>query len=808
MRKPSEFIVRTVVILLCSFFLTTGATFNSLLSPELSATTLVFMAVVVVCWLVLRWRRGWQWHRTPLDAAFILWAAAFGLSLLANWDAGRRIAIGLWYVGVYIGLWYILMDALANSGIQREMLVDGLLVSGVVVLLFGYLQLINWVGVHGFNPLPRPVSVFGNPNFLSAFLIVLILFLLSQMVGSRRRFNQIVLGGYAGLALALLFLTFSRGAWVGLAAGGVLWLALVLAARGLLSGERLLVGLATTGRIAKVVILIGGLSTIVVLAAVSGIFVRSLTTGGRDVGLRTELYTAAVQLFVEKPLTGHGLFTYGRELVRLPGIVPDRPHSHAHDAPLHIAAELGIVGLVALAVTVAVMARGMRGNWRQSPYPPPLRWRVRERGETSSLGLTGNTFGNRAEIERQTMLAGAVGAVAAFAVHQLTDTPAMMPAIALTGLIALVLALAPMEPQPIQAAWRRMGQPVGLIGLWLIILVAGFWSSGIYRQYMAVLQEVGKTGDYHVAAENLQSVIEADPYLSLYHLEQGFLYGMAASTDDTEAAQKAIKAYERFIELDPGYALAWANLGALRWQVGEREQAIADMSHAAELDPESWQYAMNVGMFVERTGDVAAACTVYKKALETFPDAALYAQWRETDLGRSILGEDTKCWWEEVAWGQLPSIYDFKLTIPARVALLLQAGNVEEAKMVWEQTAQPFAVPYNMIRLLLALADGDRETALKWQVEIERLAVTNTDQAWVHLGRARILRSNGDEVGAEKELDTARELLHREPLANDDEDALNIAYAQFLRQAIPRWLLPQVYYPVDSPVLLFLIENT
>lgn len=762
MKTSSDLAARAIVILLCSIVLTIGATFNSILNPELGVFALGVMTLTAAVWRLWRWRRGWRWFRTPLDAAFVVWALAFGLALLANLDAWRRIAIGLWYVSVYVGVWYVLLDALANGGIRREMLVDGVLVAGVVVNLFGITQVAAWAGAFGLERLPRPVSVFGNPNFLGAFLVVLIPQAMSRAAASRSRLIRGVLSVYILLSLALLFLTFSRGAWVGLAAGGALWLWLMLRAGGRFSLRAWWQGQPNG---LKAVWLAGGAAALVVLALASVLLVRSLTASGRDVGLRTELYAAAAQLFAEKPLTGHGLFTYGRGLVRLPGIEPDKPHSHAHNIILQVAAETGLPGLVALAVTLALMTRAVRANWKFSPPDAPLM-----------------AWGN--EQRRRIMLAGAAAGVVAFGVHQLTDVPAMMPAIALTGLIALVLAMAPAQPQPMAAKWRLVGHPVGVTALWVLILVSGWWSSRVYGDYVAALRVATVSGDYRGAAERLQPVINADPNLSLYHLEQGFLYGMAAAKGDADAARAGSAAYERFLALDPGYALAWANLAALRGELGGTELALEVWARAAELDPEIWPYAFNLGQAAEAAGDPARAEAAYRDVLRLYPDAVLYPEWGDSAL-RASLGD----------------IYAVGLSAPAMTLVQLVNGRLDNARMVWENSAPPDGVQKAVIG---ALVDGD----LNELAAAERIAITPQERAWVHAGRGWMARMAGDEAGAARETAAARERLKREPLDTDDADAINIAYGQFLRLAIPRWFLPGVYYPVDDAALVYLIENT
>lgn len=763
MLKRSDFLARALVILLFTYALSIGATWNGILSPEYIPLTLGMLTASVGLWLFVRWRRGWRWYATPLDRVFLLWALAFGLSLIANMDAARRIAIGLWYVGLYIGIWYVLQDLLANGSLRRETLVEGVLISGLIILIFGYMQLQGWfnqVLSVGLIAPPRPVSTFGNPNFLGAFLIVLIPLALSQAVLARNRIARIVMSCYALLSLLLLLLTFSRGAWTGMAVGGVLWVVLLLSAHGMLSLSRLKVWWQARPRVVQIGMSIAAVVALIGIVGVGAVFVRSLSQSGRSTDLRGEIYTAAVELFAEKPLTGQGLFTFGRGLVRLPDVRPDKPHSHAHDAPLHIAAELGLVGLAALATTLAIMFLAMRSNWRAMT--------LRER----------------------TLLAGAIGGVTAFAVHHLTDMPAMMPAIALSGLIILALALAPAKPQSVTAIWRRKGFPVGITVLWAGLLLTGWWSSRVYTQYVVALEDASPPSlDYNGAAQRLQPVIDADPNLSLYHLQQGFLYGMAASTGDTQAIQQAIAAYEQFIALDPGYALAWANLAGLKWQLGDQAAALADMQTAANLNQQEWRFRLNIAQYAAAMGDTDTANAAYDSILRDYPDASLYPE-----LG------------DLAARRQLSSI-TLDLSPYAQTSLLLVSGEIDAAQQVWDAANLPESVANDVIQSLLALAQNDAESAANWLSRAEALAASPEEMAWTYLGRARLAAFGGNTSDAATYRDAAYKFLERQPLDGDDEAGLNIAYAQFLRWTIDRQYLPQVNYPVGDPVLLYLLAQ-
>ncbi|MBA3872452.1 MAG: O-antigen ligase family protein, partial [Anaerolineae bacterium] len=668
----------------------------------------------------------------------------------------------LWYMPVYIGVWYVLHDLIANRALRREVIIDALLIAGFVILMFGFLQLQMWlrqvIAAGHFTSPPRPVSVFGNPNFLSDFLIVITPLTLSRLLSARAKFTRILLGVYVFLQIVLLVLTASRGAWIGAAVGLLIWVVLVIARNGQGVRNNVLAWWrpqSSTIKSAVTVIVVVG---ILGAAAFSVIFIRSFSDRGREAGLRVDIYTAAIELFKEKPITGQGLFTFGRGLVRLPDIHPDKPHSHAHDVPLHIAAELGILGLVALAVTLFVGVRTMRTNWQAST--------ARER----------------------LVLAGAIGAVAAFAIHQLTDVPAMMPAIALTGLVVLVLALVPKEPELVNATWAKTGHPIEMVGIWVVVLIAGFWSSGIYTNYVAVLTDAAKTKNYQQAADNMNAVIASDPQLSLYYMQQGFLYGMAASKGDAQAAKSGIESYEHFIQLDPGYALAWANLAALKWQVGEKDDAIKDVQQAIKLDAVEWNFYILLGQYSGAMGQTDAANAAYTQALMLYPDASLY-----TELGSFVEANPQ-------------TVDQTKLTVAAHTVWLLQHGDVDGAVALWQSTSLD-AAPSYVIQALVDMAQHDSDGAADAISKAEKLMVSPVEQAWVHLGKARLAGLVGNAGLISEEVKAAEDALKTDPLASDDDTLINIAYAQFLQVEIERQYLPQVNYRKD-PVLLYLLANT
>ena len=91
---------------------------------------------------------------------------------------------------------------------------------------------------------------------------------------------------------------------------------------------------------------------------------------------------------------------------------------------------------------------------------------------------------------------------------------------------------------------------------------------------------------------------------------------------DPERWESAVDAYERVLDMDPGYAAAWNNLGLLHHRMGQYERAGECYRAALEADESCCQAAFNLGSLHEDLGDFPVSVTWYRRALEMDPDYA------------------------------------------------------------------------------------------------------------------------------------------------------------------------------------------
>lgn len=729
-------VTRFFFSLLVIYIILAGATFDGILNAERRLQSVIILALVTTVWL---WkRRRWNWHPTVLDLPILLWCGTFVLSLLANTEAWRRIAIGLWYMGLYILAWYALQDALANRALRRVWIVDALLIAGVPVVFVGFAQI--QVALMAGQPLPRPVGTLGNPNTLGALLVVLIPLALGRLFMLRTPLLRVLLAVYSLALFALLALSFSRGGWLGGAVTLTVWIVLRFPLR------QFWTSLSRTRQVVMVVTLL------ILLGIGTAVMFRSFSIGGRSLDVRTWIYDTAIQLFSEKPLTGSGLFTFGAGLSRLNSLPPLEPHSHAHNFILHVAAELGIAGLVVLALTAWYMFRRLRALEKRDPI--------------ATMGI-----------------AAFAGVVA----HHMVDVPAMMPALAFAALLVLALFITPNEETITkEKVAAQRWQPRLIAAASLVLFATGVWSALNYREYINALSEGIAHETYRDAAVRVESLAANDPSLAVYAQQAGLLLGFAAEQGDADTISEGIDQFRRYTELEPSYSSGWANLAALYSAAGETELAAETMQKAVILAPESWSLNYRYGVYAEAAGQLETAQQAYVTAFEYNNTLMFLPEWESSSIRRAV-------------WRSGESLEAYPQTIR-----LLEQGDVEGARTAWAQGNYENADFSNVhiIYMWFALADRDTNRAEAELQAARRAAVDANSRAWVYLGEAYLNSSDFAQAII------ASKALRETPLTSTDWAlGANINYIQYLTLAIPRQFLPQVGYSEDDLILRYLLDN-
>jgi len=198
----------------------------------------------------------------------------------------------------------------------------------------------------------RVNSLFFDPNIYGRFLMVVMLALAGVLLWARRPRAAAA----AALGLAVLWgglvLTFSQSSFAGLLLGLAVLGALRWGTR-----RALAVGGVLVAAGAAVVLLAPGMINLELSGSDS---LDSATSG------RYDLVAGGVGLAAERPLLGHGSGSFAREYRRAEDVSAQRATSASHTTPITVAAEQGVIGLLAYLALVALalrrLSRGVRGS--------------------------------------------------------------------------------------------------------------------------------------------------------------------------------------------------------------------------------------------------------------------------------------------------------------------------------------------------------------------------------------------------------------------------------------------------------------
>jgi putative inorganic carbon (hco3(-)) transporter len=301
---------------------------------------------------VTRWSPGW------LERLLALSVALYGVQATYSGDFDKALQQIAFFIVPFALLFVLLAQVEWTARLLRLCL--GLLVG--LALVFSAIGYVEYATRHIFlNPKLlasndlhtyfRTNSVFFDPNIYGRFLVVAMLAVTATMLQAAR----------------------ARTVWIGAVVLAALWAGLVLTLSQSSLGA-LLAGLATLAVLhwgAKRVLLPAAGVVAVAVAAVlvtPGTFGVNLDNLDASSSGRTVLVRGGGELFADRPVQGYGSGSFVQEYRRHQErrLSPDAATA-SHTIPVTVAAEQGVIGLVAyLALLVAALARLLGGATRSS----------------------------------------------------------------------------------------------------------------------------------------------------------------------------------------------------------------------------------------------------------------------------------------------------------------------------------------------------------------------------------------------------------------------------------------------------------
>lgn len=168
----------------------------------------------------LKYRKEKPYRETPLDFAILLFMAV-GVVLLFVAAPDFSIGVeGLRAVIQYI-LWFFVIAQLLRTPKGVKRILNILLISGLLVSLYGIYQYImavdipsSWTDSAEGEVRTRVFSIFTRPNMLAGYLTLLIPVAVGMFFAEKERRRKIYVASAIGVMSLCLLFTMSRGGWI------------------------------------------------------------------------------------------------------------------------------------------------------------------------------------------------------------------------------------------------------------------------------------------------------------------------------------------------------------------------------------------------------------------------------------------------------------------------------------------------------------------------------------------------------------------------------------------------------------------
>ena len=584
--KGLDLLKQTVVILTVFIFLFVLGFTHSLIQYRILVFFAGFLTLLGVTWLI-----AGKGSFIPLKPFLFLWLVAYSVSVILSIDPRRSLSqMFLMLVGVFL---FLLSNDLVSRGWKISWFMQSFILVGVVLTIINLSEAtswyLKWISNNPGQWIPAITYRPGTTNLMAPFMYLTFHMGFPFLFKSGKKALKVGLGIIIFLALLVLYLTSSRGGWLGLFFGLIVWgLYFVITARATItSGFQKL--------FANKLLFAGASILLIVVVTVGGILLYKQAvhpTHGNIFTSRAGLWGPAITAFKENPIFGQGPFTYSTSFLRENSAPSVSVYAHAHGLYHNLLAEMGIVGfLAAVFFTLAYLRK----------------FKTKFTGSSDKIAML-----------------GIFAFMVSCAVHNVFDCFHLEPA--LLWPFAILTGAAIAQPEIVNRNGRT-GRP------WWVLILIGFAWFGIWTispYYQAV--DLANQNQWQQAYEKFQQAVERDPENALANQQLALSAAVLAQQGDQAMLDIAITALQTTIQHEPSWALNHANLAALYLANNQPDEAVLSAQNAFALAPRAPLYALNLGYILEQTSEENQAKSAYMIALDLNPSWASTSYWEETPL--------------------------------------------------------------------------------------------------------------------------------------------------------------------------------
>lgn len=432
---------------------------------------------------------------------------------------------------VYI-LLFFLVSQYINKDSTQNLIVSVWIITAIAICVYG----IFWQ----FKKNLLVTGTLGNENFLGAYISITIPVSVGYFFRYIKTNKKIIILGLViiGLFIPTLYLTHSRGAWIGLF-GALTSFALI--------------GWGPKGK--RLIIAILLVTLIIVLTCIPrvGDFITTQFKGD----VRPAIWESTIYMITEKPWLGWGkgayFIFYPQFRIQDYWLARDPKDltTHAHNEFLQIWSETGLAGLIVFIMFIGIVLK---------------------------LGIRNFDY---IKGKQKYILLGIISAVLGLLVHNQFSNNLQMPSSAIFLWFMLGMIISKIQLQAYAIKLKKFFQYGFFLALTLFLVIINL-QTGIRPVFSSYIFKEGwknrGEGSWDFAISRYNTAIAWYPWDVEMYYRAAFAYVQ------TEQYDKAIEKYDDVIRLAPLYGSVHRNLGLIHIKTGEYELAVKDFLQALRIN--------------------------------------------------------------------------------------------------------------------------------------------------------------------------------------------------------------------------------
>ena len=143
----------------------------------------------------------------------------------------------------------------------------------------------------------------------------------------------------------------------------------------------------------------------------------------------------------------------------------------------------------------------------------------------------------------------------------------------------------------------------------------------LYIQGMGFMQQYQEINNIEQAIQLFERAIEIDSTYTLAYAGAGFAYSrMYYHTNEVDFIEPSKRYSQQAMELNDELAEVWITAGRVSFDAGDREQAIASLEKAQSLDPENYEANRRLASYYAAEGRYEEAVAYYERAIDIQPN--------------------------------------------------------------------------------------------------------------------------------------------------------------------------------------------